>query len=158
MASSNSGALRGRSLNEHTLRDAEKVVNTQVGMTGLLTSFHDSQPPENLQDLSYPSTHPLALSIPLDMSPVVAPASTFSSPRDYNRNPYTETAYTPKRFRPEENEDDPPNNAELFRSAPSTSNAWMPPDFTDEPLVQLDSAVSPEKVRQSRFLNSKDLM
>ena len=62
---------------------------------------------EQSQDLQNPSliaASPLVSPHPLCLYHKMAAVSCFSSPRDFNRNPYTETGYTPKRFRPEEYE------------------------------------------------------
>lgn len=77
------------------------------------------------------------------------PVSTFSSPRDFNRNPYTETGYTPKRFRPEEYEEQFSGDDELIDPTMSSSRAWMPPEYTDELSQGQGSPILPTPVRPS---------
>ena len=78
---------------------------------------------------------------------VSASRSAISSPRDFNRNPYTEAGYTPKRFRPEEYEKESSSDEEVFKSTMSSSCAWLPPEDPDEVLEKDVDPISPTAVR-----------
>lgn len=146
MAFSSSGVLRDNSGKEHSRDNAEKGVNTQAEVKSLLAHPDNTQSAYYLENPSSPSTFPLTFTDLLEMSPSVAGASSFSSPRDYNRSPYTEVEYTPKRFRPKEHEKEHSGDTETDRTGPSMSNTWMPTEDADEQETELDSPVSPEKV------------
>ena len=60
----------------------------------------------------------------------VPPVASVQTPQDFNRNPYTEEDYNPKRFRPEEYEAGSPQY--LRPSDLDRSRIWMPPEYPNE--------------------------
>ena len=90
---------------------------------------------------------PPTVTYPTGFLKLATPRRAVVSPRDFNRNPYTEASYTPKRFRPEEYEKESPGDDELFNPAMICSRAWLPPEHPDELLEGEDSPISPTAVR-----------
>ena len=152
MTSSDSRTLKGVPTEEHSSESGQKALKSDTKPVKDLRVFDITQQPQSFKNpASIPGSPPTVTYPPGLLDPVV-PASSFSSPRDFSRNPYTETGYTPKRFRPEEYEKESPGDDELINSAISSSRAWLPPEHLDELLEGEDTPTSPTPVRDFSFM------
>ena len=147
MASSKPEAFDGVLTDEHSSKGVERAVATKAEPIYHSRLSDNTKPSQHAKSPLSIAASPPAVTYPLDLLQTIAPASSFSSPRDFNRNPYTEIEYTPKRFRPEEYEEEAPDDNELFSSTMSSSHTWMPPDYGNELSMEQHSPTSPNLVR-----------
>ena len=130
------------------LKSDQDLLRTDVAPSKHSKGFDIAQQSQASANPSSSSGTPPTVSYSLDLLSLALPKSSLSSPRDVNRNPYAETSYTPKRFRPEEYEKESPSDDELMASTTSASCAWLPPDDLDEISEGDDSPLSPTSVRE----------